>query len=130
MGDNVFYGCINLKNAVINAKAKTIGTLFWGCEKLEYVSFGEGIEMLGDTTICELNSLKRVSLPSTIKFINRYNFDYSYKLDNLEIIYNGTVAGWQAVEREYIIFLGKPILVHCIDGDCVDSPNKQQTIFK
>ena len=121
LGLDIFSSCNNLKNAVINAKVESLHRLFYGCEKLESITLGEGIEVLDDV-ICELNSLKRVFLPSTIWFINRYNFYYSYKLDNLEITYNGTIEQWQAVEREYIIFLGKPITVHCINGDCIDGP--------
>lgn len=118
----IFTYCANLKNVVVNAKILQINSIVFRCDKLESIVLGEGIAALGDTVICELKSLKRVYLPSTVNFIYRSNFVSGDMPDDLEIIYNGTVAQWQAVEKEYIVKLDKPITVHCVNGDCIDGP--------
>ena len=123
LGSGIFSECTNLKSAVINAKVKNATSLFYRCRKLESIVFGEGIEGVGGTSICEMDSLKRVFLPSTIRHIYRCSFSYGQPLTDLEIIYNGTVAQWQAVNKEYPYAIDDPITIHCIDGDWIEGNN-------
>ena len=122
LGNSVFAQCTNLKSVVINAKVKTINTLFNDCINLESIVFGEGIETLSRAVVISLRNLKQVYFPSTVKYIYSYNFHswFEEMSDDFKITYNGTVAQWQAVTREYLEYLDKPITVHCINGDCID----------
>lgn len=123
LGSSIFSGCTNLKRAVINAKVKNATSLFYRCKKLEIIVFGEGIEGVGDVAICEMDSLKQVFLPSTVRNIYSCSFSYGQSLTDLEIIYNGTVAQWQAVNIEYPYAIDDQITVHCTDGDCIEGNN-------
>jgi len=108
-----FNYCTNLKNLVINANIQTFSGSFLSCDNLESITLGEGIKEIGGMTIYELTGLKKVVLPSTITYIGKSNFE---KCDDLEIVYNGTVAQWQAIEKEFYDTINVKVPISCSDG--------------
>jgi len=83
------------------------------CDNLESITLGEVIKEIGGMTIYELTGLKKVVLPSTITYIGKSNFE---KCDDLEIVYNGTVAQWQAIEKEFYDTINVKVPISCSDG--------------
>ena len=114
LGDCIFASCDNLKNVVVNANVKEINRLFAESQKVESIVFGEGIEVIGEFSKGHLPMLKQVVLPQSVRHIQWSQIVLFYG----EITYNGTVAQWEAITKEYGK-LGKPITVQCIDGDLI-----------
>lgn len=111
LGDCIFASCDNLINVVVNANVKEINRLFAESRKVESIVLGEGIEVIGEFSKDLLPMLKQVVLPKSIRHIQWSKIVFLCG----EITYNGTVAEWEAITKEY----GKPTMpipIHCIDG--------------
>ena len=78
-GDGVFEDCTNLTYSCrMPETVKEIGKrLFCGCEKLWGIYFSDKIEKIGDEVCYGTSSMSYVELPSNLKELGNYAFQYS-----------------------------------------------------
>lgn len=82
---------------------------------LEEIELGEGVTDIGYYAFKQNPNLKRITLPTSIKFINS---SILVGASNVEIIYLGTKDQWDNINKEERWNLNNnAIIVHCIDGD-------------
>ena len=67
--------CLSLKKLEFPEQITSIGNkAFYNCS-LEEVVFHEGLKRISQSAFISNNSLKSVTLPSSIKYIGAFNFD-------------------------------------------------------
>ncbi len=86
IGNNAFFGCVNIRKATLPDKA----IAFIPKASLTQVTINGG-EIIPDFAFQNCTSLKEIVLPSSIKSIGRGAFVY---IDDLTIRYGGTKAQW------------------------------------
>ena len=103
IGESAFYDCTNLGTAEFaeGSKLENIGISAFEATGITGIILPEGITVLSEYLFCNCNSLKEVSIPSTVGEIQNHAF---YKCNNLETIYfDGTMSQWDAITGD-----GKP----------------------
>lgn len=72
---SIFESCLSLKKLEFPEQITSIGNkAFYNCS-LEEVVFHEGLKRISQSAFISNNSLKSVTLPSSIKYIGAFNFD-------------------------------------------------------
>ena len=73
------------------------------------------VENIGDSAFWGCESLKTVTIPTSVKMIDSFAFG---ACGIEEIYFEGTVEQWNAIEKkDRWCFLTNNFTVHCIDGD-------------
>lgn len=118
IGTKAFYDCSSLTQLIFPNTLRTIGAeAFYGCTNLRYVNIGEGLETIEQYAFGETGMLS-ITLPSTIKFLGGYLFTNSNKYKLNELIFNGSMAQWNNVEKAPNWKWGTDLtIVKCIDGN-------------
>lgn len=96
LGNNAcFKKCESLKGIEIPAGIKGIPTMmFFGCSELSEVVFHDGLEVIGASAFASCRNLKKVSLPETVKRIERWAMAYVDELHLASnVIPDGLVLG-------------------------------------
>ncbi|MBR6725548.1 MAG: leucine-rich repeat domain-containing protein [Clostridia bacterium] len=141
IGVSVFYGCTALKDIVLPYGLRYIGSAaFENCDSIKYLNIPKSVENFGSKVYAQCNSLeyaiipegveslsarefeictslKKISLPSTLKEISGYAvLGLCESLE--EIVYNGTVDEWNAIEKSDAWYISTPACkVICTDGE-------------
>ena len=72
---SIFESCLSLRKLEFPEQITSIGSkAFYNCS-LEEVVFHEGLKTISQSAFISNNSLKSVTLPSSIKYIGAFNFD-------------------------------------------------------
>ena len=127
IGESAFYDCTNLGTAEFaeGSKLENIGISAFEATGITGIILPEGITVLSEYLFCNCNSLKEVSIPSTVGEIQNHAF---YKCNNLETIYfDGTMSQWDAITGD-----GKPektpiLRVYAPAGKTLSYNGKEQT---
>ena len=99
IGYAAFMYCRSLENIVIPESVTFIDDCtFMYCQSLTSVVIPEGIQQVGNDLFIGCTCLDEVVLPSSIWHIGVIVFDGCYYL--YEIHFNGTMAEWEAIEKE------------------------------
>ena len=96
LGNNAcFKKCESLKGIEIPAGIKGIpNMMFFGCSELSEVVFHDGLEVIGASAFASCRNLKKVSLPETVKRIERWAMAYVDELHLASnVIPDGLVLG-------------------------------------
>ena len=94
-----FWQCASLKTVKFSKNLKSLGNrTFVGCSALEEVELPTNLTQLGDDrgnwgVFCDCSSLKRITIPRSLKSINEWVF---LRCDNLkDLYYEGTESEWK-----------------------------------
>lgn len=96
LGNNAcFKKCERLKGIEIPAGIKEIpNMMFFGCRELSEVVFHDGLEVIGTSAFASCRNLKNISLPKTVKRIERWAMPYVDELHLASnVVPNGLVLG-------------------------------------
>ncbi len=106
----------DLKSVDIPKNAVVIGSSsFRGCSQLTDVNIKVGVEIIGNYVFANCDNLKSITLPNTIELIV---YDAFQSSNITEIKFNGTVAEWNAIEKNNGWNNGlKATKVICTDGE-------------
>jgi len=141
IGGSAFYGCTALKDIVLPYGLRYIGGwAFENCDSIKYLNIPKSVEYFGSNVYAQCNSLeyaiipegveslyprefelctglKKISLPSTLKTISGYAvLGLCESIE--EIVYNGTVEEWNAIEKSDAWYIATPACkVICTDGE-------------
>ena len=75
LGDDVFAGCVSLKEAVLQPGVKTIGNnCFDGCTALETVSLPAGLTTIRDFAFRNCDALTTIEVPDSVTTLETYAF--------------------------------------------------------
>ena len=81
----------------------------------ESMRIPEGVKSLEVYAFLNCSVLSSLSLPSTITYLGTYVID-NCPLE--ELTFRGTIAQWNAIEKEDFVSYDSPLhVVHCTDGD-------------
>lgn len=95
-GNNAcFKKCERLKGIEIPTGIKEIpNKMFFGCSELSEVVFHDGLEVIGTSAFASCRNLKSISLPKTVKRIERWAMPYVDELHLASnVVPNGLVLG-------------------------------------
>lgn len=124
--DSLFKGCDNLTVApnIPNGVTSLWGT-FTGCESLTTVTISNSITRIGNMTFYNCG-IVNITIPNSVRFIDNQAFGSS----NLtEIIFNGTVEQWNAIEKNAHWCEGRTIEVICTDGSIYSGGERHDDII-
>lgn len=83
IGDRAFANCTDIK-ITVKAKPQSIGrNAFFGCEKLERIELGSGLEVISFEAFSGCKGLKEVVLSDTVTTISENAFEFCTALENL-----------------------------------------------
>lgn len=72
----------------------------YACDKLEYVELAKPITSIGSSAFSLCQILGTIILPDTLTTIGNYAFSYvGANITNVNVIYNGTMAQWNAITK-------------------------------
>ena len=137
--DFAFYKCTGLEKLVIPDSVTTVdSSIIFNCEALIELVIGDGITNLDGFDIYSCKNLKKLKLGSGITVIEKYDLSSCYASeiilsksikkieasamtynDNITAIrYEGTIAEWNAIEKEEGWDTGSDnYTVYCTDGE-------------
>jgi hypothetical protein len=119
IGEAAFSGCENLNNVSISKGVKTIDRFaFNGCGKLTYVIIPDGVETIGWGAFGSCYRLTIVGIPKSVKTI-KYGFNDCIALT--AVMYGGTMAEWEAIEKHSWDENTGNYTIHCTDGKITKS---------
>ena len=99
IGMGAFSGCSSLKTITIGSGVTTIGErAFSYCSSLKTITIGSGVTTIGEYSFSFCSSLESITIPDSVTTIGDYAFYYCGGLTT--IIFNGTIAQWNQIERE------------------------------
>lgn len=106
----------NLKSVNIPKNAVVIGSsAFIGCSELTEVNVSVGVKIIGNYVFDGCDNLISITLPNTIELIVYNAFTGS---NITEIKFDGTVAEWNAIEKNTLWNNGlKAKKIICSDGE-------------
>ena len=115
----VFYGASAVTSVIIESENCTFENIkkhtFKDCAALTTVVLPEGVKSLEVYAFLNCSVLSSLSLPSTITSLGTYVID-NCPLE--ELTFRGTIAQWNAIEKEDFVSYDSPLhVVHCTDGD-------------
>ena len=115
IGEYAFYYCTGLTSVALNEGLVEIDKrAFSACTSLTAVVIPDGVTVVGAYAFRN-TGLASVSLPSSLSSLNKSTFAECAALR--EITYRGTVAEWNAIEKDADWMLGSPIeTIRCVDG--------------
>lgn len=115
---SVFEDCIELTDVVIgNGLTSIIQFSFLNCKKLTNLTIGNSVTLISDNAFNGCPNIKTVTLPLSIERIEHFAF-----VDLENIIYPGTKAQWDSVEKEgswNLCLHYYDYIIHCTDGDII-----------
>ena len=83
IGERAFASCTDVK-IIVEAKPQSIGrNAFFGCEKLERIELGSGLEVISFEAFSGCKGLKEVVLSNTVTTIAENAFEFCTALENL-----------------------------------------------
>ena len=152
IGGSAFYGCTALKDIVLPYGLRYIGSsAFENCDSIKYLNIPKSVEIFGSMVYAQCNSLeyavipegvesltarefeictslKKILLPSTLKEISGYAvLGLCSSLE--EIVYNGTVEQWNAIEKSDTWYIATPSFkVICTDGEIEYPADERQDV--
>jgi len=118
IGSSAFENCDSIKYLNIPKSVEIFGSSVYAhCNSLEYAIIPEGVESLSAREFEICTSLKKISLPSTLKEISSHAV--LGPCESLEeIVYNGTVDEWKAIEKSDSWCIATPAFrIVCTDGE-------------
>ena len=118
IGSSAFENCDSIKYLNIPKSVENFGSMVYAhCNSLEYAVIPEGVERLSAREFEKCTSLKKILLPSTLKEISGYAvLGLCSSLE--EIVYNGTVDEWNAIEKSDDWYIATPAFrIVCTDGE-------------
>lgn len=117
IGVSAFGGCRALSFVQIPSSVKKIDKSAFACcfDSLKYARLEEGVEEIGDAAFHVNRALFCVYIPKSIKKIGSNVFAGCEDLSL--VLFGGSVADWQKVEKGDYIFAGAPAeFIKCSDG--------------
>ncbi len=85
IGERAFANCTDVI-ITVKAKPKTLGkNAFFGCEKLERIELGEGLEVIPFEAFSGCKGLKEIVLSSTVTTISENAFEFCTALENMVV---------------------------------------------
>lgn len=117
ISDKAFYGCSNLSELTIPNGVTKIGAYaFNGCG-LNSLVLPEGVTVIGNGAFIFCQNLTQITIPKSVTRIEEDAFDAC--IDLTTIIYEGTVAEWNAIEKGSYLFstIAYDARVICTDGE-------------
>ncbi|MGN1481473.1 leucine-rich repeat protein [Porcipelethomonas sp.] len=86
VGNDAFYGCINLKNVTLSDSIEMIGDYaFKGCSLLNSVNIPSVAESIGNYAFSECASLKTILIPESIVSIGTAAFTSCSRLEEIQV---------------------------------------------
>ena len=103
--DRYVFADSSLKSVVWNLtsdswQSKDAASPFRFNETITSITFGEGVEYIGEDFCSGMKSLESVTLPASLKTIGASTFDRCYKLKRVN--YMGDIASWCNIEFRYL----------------------------
>ena len=93
VGHGAFFNAANLREVVIPDTVTEIKwDAFYGCSSLTQITIPASVTAIGEEAFCASDGLRN-------------------------IYYGGTIAQWQAMADDYVIYNSDVVTVHCSDGD-------------
>ncbi len=117
IGNGAFYGCTSLKSITIPASVSSIGgDAFYKCTSLESITIPDGVSSISDLAFVDCKSLTSITIPQSVTHIGDFAFSGCQRLTS--ILYGGTMAEWQAIEKEnkWNQYMPKYTVI-CTDGE-------------
>lgn len=97
IGDNMFYGCVNMKSIEIPLSVQSIRSYaFFGCSSLEALQLPYGITCIEDAVFDNCFNLKEIKIPESVTTINGAAFVNCRSLTSITIPDNVTSIGVSA----------------------------------
>lgn len=97
IGDNMFYGCVNMKSIEIPSSVQSIRSYaFFGCSSLEALQLPYGITCIEDAVFDNCFNLKEIKIPESVTTINGAAFVNCRSLTSITIPDNVTSIGVSA----------------------------------
>lgn len=91
-----------------------VGTyMFQSCTNLTNVVITDGVKGIGSYAFQYCNGLKYIEIPDSVSFINSYAF--YIPSTSLDIVYNGTKAQWDAINKSENWNNTTETKLHCTD---------------
>ena len=81
-----------------NNVTRISSSAFTDFERLETLTLGQNIAVISSSAFQSCAELKNVSLPSSLTLLEDYIFEGCHNLTN--VTYAGTVAEWEAIEKQ------------------------------
>ena len=117
MQNSAFASCDSLKTISIDGEELAVGSsVFMQCDTLEEIRFTGTISFFDRNLVSKCRSLKRLYLPKKIAALPQGFISVE---DSFEaIIYDGTVAEWNAVKKDANWYTSSSsFTVICTDGE-------------
>ncbi len=96
IGDESFYGSLNLTNITIPNGVVSIGVYaFCGCSSLENVTVLDGVTSIGSDAFFGCTSLKSIAIPKSVTSIGDYSFYYCINMST--VYYGGSEDDWNNI---------------------------------
>lgn len=107
IGDNAFYGCINITSVIIGDNVTSIGgSAFHNCRNMTYTNFGGSVTTIGSNAFALCRALSSIDIPNSVTSIDSYAFSECYGLDTVNIGSGVTSIGnkafWNCTTLTYI----------------------------
>ena len=113
IGEEAFANCSGLTSILIPDSVTVIGEgAFSGCSGLTDITIPDNVTSIEDYVFENCTGLTRVTIGSGVTCIEIRLFDGCTELR--EIHYNGTIAAWKKIQREYSLGMG--YIVYCTNG--------------
>lgn len=140
ISDWAFYACSGLEKIILSTSTEKLSTgCFYNCTNLKEVEFSNSVTEIGGASFQNCTSLREVVLPSNITILAEQLFQGCSSLQSVtipsgiidiknnvftdcgsltELVFNGTMAEWEAITKQSDWALDTPITtIHCTDGD-------------
>ncbi|MDE5721136.1 MAG: leucine-rich repeat domain-containing protein [Clostridia bacterium] len=113
---SAFLKCFNLESVIFEGDEMEFeASAFSNCEKLEEVILPDGVTELPDHLFYGCSSLNKMSIGGKVNYIGNHALTHCLALN--EIQFRGTLAQWNAVEKdESWFYSSEDIVVICTDG--------------
>lgn len=115
LGDFAFLNCSSLKSIKLPAAQTSLAGTFFGCTSLESVILPEVLTSLLGSTFGGCVSLKSITLPASVREIQ--GGDFADCISLTDFAFNGTVAEWNSINKQYWKEGAAFTTVKCSDGD-------------
>lgn len=107
----VFSDCDNLKTAVVSEGTKYLSGTFMDCDKLTSVTLPNTLKEIERSSFSSCDSLKKISIPKSVTFIEQGAFD-TWELEH--IYYEGTKTQWEKIAEQVLEAIEREgVKVHC-----------------
>lgn len=115
VSEESFAGCSALSHITLSKTIKEIGlSAFAGCISLKSIEFPNSVRTLGPTLFTSAK-VENIVIGSGVMSIGYAAINPV--VPKVTILYNGTIAQWNAIPKSDGWFFGNEYTIHCIDGD-------------